>query len=169
MKKSAVRPKRCGSPPRPGNRQPILTQSKRKGELVELAFAYKATGLGFGVSKPYGDSERFDFIVSSGPRLWRVQIKATYKPGIHGYVVHAYGTTQRGSAMYTRDQIDFVVAYLVPENIWYIIPIEAVGARSSLYFYPEGSQKGFCRYEKYREAWWLMKAKRRMSVAKSPR
>jgi hypothetical protein len=170
MKKQSVgRPKRSHASPQRQNRPPILSQSKRKGELVELAFAHKATALGFGVAKPYGDSERFDFIVISGPQLWRVQIKSTYKAGIRGYAIHAYGTTQRGAAMYTPDQIDLIVVYLVPEGIWYIIPIEAVGGRSSLYFYPQGSQKGLCRYEKYREAWWLMKSKKKSGIAKSPR
>src|SRR5947209_3330027 len=35
--------------------------TKRRGELAELAFVYKAASLGFGVAKPYGDSERYDF------------------------------------------------------------------------------------------------------------
>jgi hypothetical protein len=170
MKKQSVgRPNGSDAQTKRGNRPPVLSQSKRKGELVELAFAYKATALGFGVAKPYGDSERFDFIVSSGPRLWRVQIKSTYKAGIRGYGIRAYGTTQRGAAMYTPDQIDLIVVYLVPEGIWYIIPIEAIGARSSLYFYPQGSQKGLCRYEKYREAWWLMKSKKKSRAAENPR
>jgi len=30
--------------------------NKRKGELSELAFAYKAASMGFGVAKPYGDA-----------------------------------------------------------------------------------------------------------------
>ena len=32
--------------------------AKRRGELSELAFFYKAASLGFGVAKPWGDSER---------------------------------------------------------------------------------------------------------------
>jgi hypothetical protein len=46
--------------------------NKRKGELAELAFMCKAASMGFGIFKPYGDSEHFDFILSSGRRLWRV-------------------------------------------------------------------------------------------------
>ena len=37
---------------------------KRTGELSEAAFLSKATGLGFRVAKPWGDSERYDFIVN---------------------------------------------------------------------------------------------------------
>ena len=51
--------------------------TKRRGELAELAFVYKAASLGFGVAKPYGDSERYDFILDSGSRLWRIQVKST--------------------------------------------------------------------------------------------
>ncbi len=39
--------------------------TKRKGELSEAAFLLKAAGLGFGVAKPWGDSERYDFILDS--------------------------------------------------------------------------------------------------------
>src|SRR5213592_1586521 len=51
--------------------------TKRKGELSEAAFLLKAASLGFGVAKPWGDSERYDFILDNGHRLLRVQIKAT--------------------------------------------------------------------------------------------
>src|SRR5437870_6319042 len=37
--------------------------TKRKGELSEAAFLLKAASLGFGVAKPWGDSERYDFIL----------------------------------------------------------------------------------------------------------
>ena len=39
--------------------------TKRRGELAELAFALKAASLGFGVSRPWGDSERYDFILDA--------------------------------------------------------------------------------------------------------
>jgi hypothetical protein len=48
-------------------------QTKRRGELSELAFLHKAASLGFKVSKPYGDSERYDFALDAGHRFWRIQ------------------------------------------------------------------------------------------------
>jgi len=48
---------------------------KRRGEMAEAAFLHKASMLGFGVSKPWGDSEPYDLIVDSGSSLWRVQVK----------------------------------------------------------------------------------------------
>jgi hypothetical protein len=39
--------------------------TKRRGELAELAFVLKAANQGLGVSRPYGDSERYDFILDT--------------------------------------------------------------------------------------------------------
>ncbi len=39
---------------------------KAKGELGELAFVHKAASLGFGVAKPHGENEPYDFILDSG-------------------------------------------------------------------------------------------------------
>jgi hypothetical protein len=130
---------------------------KRKGELAELAFLYKAVSMGFGVAKPWGDSEHFDFIVSSGRRLWRVQVKSSYKAGRDGYGVRACGNEDCGLEIYTAKEIDVIVVYLVPVNAWYVIPIEAIRKRRSLYFHPNGSLTGVYQYEQYREAWHLMR------------
>jgi hypothetical protein len=51
-------------PEKPTPRQRELT-TKRRGELAELAFTLKAANLGFGVARPYGDSERYDAIIDA--------------------------------------------------------------------------------------------------------
>jgi hypothetical protein len=139
---------------------------KRRGELAELAFLYKAASLGLGVALPYRDSERFDFIVSSGKRLWRVQVKSTSRACYRHYAIHASGHRRRDCDIYTKDEIDLIVAYLIPEEACYVIPIGAIRGRQSLYFYPNGNQRGVAKFEKYREAWWQMKSNRKSGVAK---
>ncbi|MGA8214433.1 MAG: group I intron-associated PD-(D/E)XK endonuclease [Candidatus Sulfotelmatobacter sp.] len=37
--------------------------TKRRGEISELAFALAAARQGFGIARPYGDSERYDIIL----------------------------------------------------------------------------------------------------------
>jgi hypothetical protein len=37
--------------------------SKRRWELVEAAFLLKAQSMGFRVARPWGDSDRYDFIL----------------------------------------------------------------------------------------------------------
>ena len=127
---------------------------KRRGEIAEAAFLAKASSLGFGVARPWGDSERYDFIVDSGHDCWRVQVKSTGRFAESRYRVKAAGWR----ATYTRHEIDFLVAYIVPEDLWYVVPIEAVAVRKGLRFYPHGGRKSLL--EKYRGAWCLMAAPR---------
>ncbi len=127
-----------------------LSTRKRHGEVAEAAFLAKASSLGFGVAKPWGDSERYDFILDTGRRFARIQVKSTQRFAESRYRVKAAGWKDE----YTVDEIDFVVAYIVPEDLWYVIPIAACLGHKSLRFYPHGGGKSLL--EKYREAWCLI-------------
>ena len=172
--------------------------TKRKGELSEAAFLLKAAGLGFGVAKPWGDSERYDFILDShcldshnndahnndshredphcpdshnhdshnndsrdhaaARRLWRVQLKCTEVVRARGYDVQPiYSIYGQGKMVYTADDIDVLVAHIIPLDIWYVLPIEAFAPCKSLRFYPQGGCKRL-RFEHYREAWHLLRS-----------
>ncbi len=56
-------------------------------------------------------------------------------------------------APYNETEIDFLVAYLVPEDAWYVIPVNKLKGLETLYFYPHGRRS---KWEKYREAWCQM-------------
>jgi hypothetical protein len=133
-------------------------KTKRTGELSEAAFLLKAETLGFHVAKPWGDSEPYDFILDSGHRLWRVQLKCTQVLRARGYDIQpasvSYG---KGKIAYTADDIDVLVAHIVPVDTWYVLPVDAFAPRKSLRFYP-GIECKCARWEKYREAWDLLRA-----------
>lgn len=127
---------------------------KRAGELSEAAFLLKAKRLGFLVAKPWGDSERYDFILDSGSRLWRVQLKSTVREQARGYQVRpVYGGCKTA---YTPEQIDALVVHIAPCNTWYVLPVEAITLSKSLQFYPDTESKS-ARWESYREAWHLLR------------
>jgi hypothetical protein len=136
-----------------------LATRKSRGEAAEAAFLAKAANLGFGICKPWGDSERYDFILNSGERLWRVQVKSTGRFAEKRYRVKSSGSYTR----YTADEIDFLVAYIVPLDLWYVIPISVAAAHKGLRFYPYGTANS--TLEKYREAWCQMACRRK---AKNP-
>jgi hypothetical protein len=115
---------------------------KRRGEVAEAVFLARACSFGFRLAKPWGDSERYDFIVTFGHGFHRVQVKSTERYAESRYRVKGAGWKDT----YTPEEIDFLVAY--------IVPIEAFASRKSLRFYPHGKSKGLL--EKYREAWCLM-------------
>jgi hypothetical protein len=131
--------------------------TKRRGELSELAFVYKAASLGFGVAKPYGDSERFDFILISrgwpeGDKLWRVQVKSTATLRDGFYHINAYRRATGHVLPYKPSEVDFLIAHIIPEDSWYIFPIADIAGRTSLSFRPRKSRrKGM--YEAYFDTW----------------
>ena len=136
---------------------PIHRNTKRTGELSEAAFLLKAESLGFHVSRPWGDSERYDFILDAGPRLWRVQLKCTEVLRARGYDIQPiYAIYGQGKAVYTADQIDVLVAHIIPKDAWYVLPVDAFAPSKSLRLYPDIECKR-ARWEKYREAWDLFR------------
>src|SRR5258708_25721090 len=95
--------------------------NKRRGEMAEAAFLHKASSLGFGVSKPWGDSEPYDLIVDSGSGLWRGQVKSSYRADREGgYTIKAH-RHQRKKA-HTPKESCSVVGYNVPGGPLYLLP-----------------------------------------------
>jgi hypothetical protein len=132
---------------------------KRKGEISQAAFLLRAWTLGFGLALPWGDSEKYDFIVWAGPggRLLRVQVKATGRLNHGGYDVQPVYSTRRGKRIYTAKEIDVLAAHVVLEgkDVWYLLPVGAFAGVKSLRFFPDLKSRN-PRWEQYREAWdWL--------------
>jgi hypothetical protein len=56
---------------------------------------------------------------------------------------------------YGRGQLDFFAVYLVPIDLWYIIPFEVVQGNLSLNLTPRKGHK----YAQYMEGWNLLRGK----------
>ena len=143
-------------PSRPQSARARRKNTKRCGERSEAAFLHKASSLGFGVAKPWGDSERYDFILDNGSRLLRVQIKSTDTLRANAYETRATYSVGKSRAVYSSGDIDFLVAHIIPLDLWYVLPVRACLPSPMLRFYPHRHNKPM-RLEKYREAWHLMK------------
>jgi hypothetical protein len=63
---------------------------------------------------------------------------------------------------YTLKQIDFLAAVFSGQRthgqqIWYLIPVRALGGRLGITLYPFGTRRDrHSQFEKYREAWTLL-------------
>ena len=122
----------------------------RLGEIAEAALVARVAELGFSVAKPWGDSDPYDFITQSGGKLCRVQVKSAHKRGKDG--CYSFRTHDHGLRAYREDEIDALVAHIVPESAWYVLPVKVVKKMRSVKLYP-GSRRKRSKYEKYREAW----------------
>ncbi len=137
--------------------EPAPRNTTQTGDFSEAAFLFKATSLGFGVAKPWSNSERYDFILDNGARLWRVQVKCTASLRARGYDVQPIRAIYGKSKLaYTEDDVDALVAHIVPVDAWYVLPIADIINQKSLRFYPDNGCPR-ARFEKYREAWGLFR------------
>ena len=123
---------------------------KRRGEVAEAAFLHKAAALGFSVAKPWGDSDRYDFILDYAGRLSRVQVKTASRVSEGAYSIHACGCDP--GRIYNREEIDFLIAYIVSENLWYVFPVHLFLKIRHVKVHPFRKHPP-SRYEIYREAW----------------
>ncbi len=132
---------------------PSRFHPKLQGEAAESVFLQRAVTLGFTVSKPWGDSAPYDFIVEGGHRLLRVQVKSVTHARRGAYRFTACRGSS-GKVPYSPREVDILAAYVFAEDAWYLIPIRAVGRRKMITLCPHRPSRR--RFEKYREAWHLL-------------
>ena len=147
----------------------LIRNPKRRGEWVELKFMERAAGLELQVYKPWGDSARYDVGVEWRGRQWKIQVKSTMclsKHSEHSYVC-AVHPNQKGRP-YRRKEFDFLAAYVIPEDVWYIIPASVVmkGTMNMVVLSP--SVPGH-RYERFKEAWHLLRSSEAASAKRRRR
>jgi len=126
-----------------------LRHAKARGEWAELCFMTRAAGLGLRVSKPWGENAPYDFAVDHNGHFFRVQVKCTSKKRLQSYVC----TVSNKRGPYSPDQIDFIAAYVIPADTWYILPLAALRRSFDVWLNPH---RPHSKYSEYKEAWHLL-------------
>ena len=109
----------------------------------------RAAARGFSVTRPHGDSASYDVGVEHNGRYLRVQVKSTSFQRKGSYTCNI---VSRVGARYIRNKLDVFAVYLVPIDLWYIIPFEVAARNLSLNLTPYDGHK----FSQYMEAWHLM-------------
>ena len=113
--------------------------SKQKGNVTELESMLAFIKLGYNVLTPYGDCERYDFVVDVNGKFIRVQAKtsraeddgASFEFSCRscnrkdGKIIHHY---------YSNEEIDYFVTTF--NGKCYLIPVEECGADKRLRILP---------------------------------
>jgi hypothetical protein len=126
-----------------------IKHPKLRGEWAELRFMAAAAEHGLHVTKPWGETLEYDFIVEHAAKFVRVQVKSTGFVDGGGYSC----SVRRCRGAYEGDPFDYLAVYLVPEDLWYIIPEKVVHGQRSIALYP---QRRKSKYGRYRERWSLL-------------
>jgi hypothetical protein len=128
-----------------------IQHPKARGEWAEMRFMTRAAEHNLTVTKPWGESSHYDFIIDCRGRFLRIQVKSTMFRKNNSYAVNVHG----GKA-YSKGDFDFLAAYIIPIDLWYIIPADlAITGQEKLYVTPDSPNT---KYEPYREAWHLLLA-----------
>ena len=127
----------------------LIRNPKLRGEWAELRFMAQAAERGIMVSKPWGDSAPYDFMADHHGRVLRIQVKSTSCRRDYGYKCHV----SANGIPYRKDQLDFIATYLIPPDVWYILPIAIVCTQTHLLLSPHSKRS---KYDRYKEAWRLL-------------
>jgi hypothetical protein len=146
--------------------------NKRRGERAELRYAVAAMDRELSVAKPYGDCDRFDYVVISRRqkrkktrnktrrlriKISLVQVRSTYFPKSHRTGLYririACGASRR--APYRDGDFHILAAYVAPCDVWYIIPFRFVADRRQIYLSPNNPNR-HSGFERFRERWDLL-------------
>jgi hypothetical protein len=134
------------------NRGAKISNHKLRGEWAEMCFMTRAAERGLQVNKPWGDTARFDFVIGHSGHFVRVQVKSTMFKDCGSYCC----TVCSGNRPYLGDVFDYLAAYVIPEDVWYIIPAELIKGKICITL-NLNSEKS--KYAAYKEAWHLLRSR----------
>jgi hypothetical protein len=128
----------------------IIRDNKKRGEWAESVFVARAVENGLEISKPFGESGRFDCVVGGPGKFVAVQVKCTIakQHNAKGYICNLKSNNKK----YVPGSFDFVAAYAILEDTWYIVPEKAIRGMSAICLCST-----MPKYEQYREAWNLLR------------
>ena len=135
-----------------------LKTYKQRGEWIELLFMTRAAKRGFVVSKPWGDSARYDIGIEMAGRFKRVQVKGTNCRQGNSYSCLLSNDKLK---RYTVKEIDYFAIYLLEDDIWYIFPAKRLAGKSSVMLSPHRKKNPHGRYK---EAWDLLNPRKHVSI-----
>ncbi len=101
-----------------------MSHPKRRGEWAELQFMAKAAKLGLQISKPWGELSRYDLVIGAAGHFVSVQVKSTIIRSPEGCYLCGVRPCTDGKP-YQPGEFDFLAAYVIAEDVWYIIPARA--------------------------------------------
>lgn len=109
--------------------------SKQLGNITELETMLAFIKQGFNVLTPYGDCERYDFVVDAKNKFYKIQCKtaSTEDDGASFRFSCRSTNRQNGHTIhhhYTKDEIDYFMTSF--NGKCYLIPVEECGCDKKL-------------------------------------
>ena len=117
-----------------------MIEGKRIGSVTEIKIKLSFVELGYNVSTPYGDCERYDFIADIKGRLLRIQCKTaeTIDDGrtfdVDFRRIRNSERYHKGKRLYGSDEIDYFATHFRGKT--YLIPAQGNGIKKRFRIMP---------------------------------
>ena len=85
-----------------------------------------------------------------------MQVKSSTQLQNGLYHLNAHRRVNGRAVPYKLSEVDFIAAYIIPEDSWFILPLPHILGQMSLLFRPKRSPLPGL-YDPYREAWHLLR------------
>jgi hypothetical protein len=112
-----------------------MLSTDQKGGIAELAIALEAAKLGIDVYRPLQEGGRYDLILGTSDRLWRVQCKWAPRCG-DVVAVRCYSSRRNRDGLvrrvYEAGEIDAFAAYCHEVGRCFFIPFSEFGRRTEI-------------------------------------
>ncbi len=108
-----------------------MDTTKVKGNVTEMESMLAFMKHGYNVLTPYGDSERYDYVVDANGRFYKIQSKSATGVDDGFYITCKTNSISGGKNViryYTQDEIDYYATTYDGEC--YLIPFEVAGKSS---------------------------------------
>lgn len=110
-----------------------MLNSKQQGNITEVEVMLAFLREGYNVLTPYGDCERYDFVVDINKHFYKIQVKSAKEEDEGNKFSFNTASTHYSDGKcihdtYTKEDIDFFATTF--NNQVYLIPVEECGNRS---------------------------------------
>ena len=107
--------------------------SNQKGKITEIEVLSYITKLGYSVSIPFGDKDRYDQIWDINGKLLKIQIKTSHfkNKNQNAFTFKCKTTSNGKDYKYTKNDIDYFAT--IWDNKCYLIPIEECSVEKTLW------------------------------------
>ena len=103
-----------------------MAETKRKGQIAELAVMAEAVARGYRVSIPYGEDAPYDLVVERNGQLERVQCKYVESDG-RVIIVRCLCTNNWVDTRYTPATVDWIATYDHVSKRCFFVPSSMLG------------------------------------------
>lgn len=116
-----------------------IINSKKIGNITELEVMLAFIRLGYNVLTPYGDCERYDFIVDINGKFIRIQVKTSHSENDGASFAFSCRSCNRKDGkivhhLYSKEEIDYFATIF--DGQCYLVPVEDCGAEKRLRILP---------------------------------